>query len=120
MLIKKIGYGREFLNLPHLVSTSSNIAYKIEVQTWDEELKKENLCDRADVDFEISDCSKRISLDFDIFTEEQMTNSLHKIDVMVKTLLKMKKDLVSARKEIVKGIARAEYYNEKKKKEKKD
>lgn len=38
---KKIAYGRDFLNLPFHISTSSNISYKVEVYTYNQELEKQ-------------------------------------------------------------------------------
>ena len=99
----EIGYAREFLNLPYQTSTNSNIAYKISVSTWKEEMVKEKLYDHASVDFVITDCSDLIRLDFNVHTEEQMRNSLHKLDTIIATCQKMRLDLKTARLEILKA-----------------
>ena len=99
----EIGYAREFLNLPYQTSTNSNIAYKISVNAWKEEIIKEKLYDHASVDFVITDCSDLIRLDFNVHTKEQMRNSLHKLDTIIATCQKMRLDLKTARLEILKA-----------------
>ena len=99
----EIGYAREFLNLPYQTSTNSNIAYKINVNSWKQELIDENLYDHASVDFVITDCSDSIRLDFNVHTKEQMRNSLHKLDTIIATCQKMRLDLKTARLEILKS-----------------
>ena len=84
----EIGYGREFLNLPYQTSTNSNMAYRVTVKSWKQELVQEKLYDHADVDFVITDCNDLIRLDFHISTKEQMKNSLHKLDTIIATCQK--------------------------------
>ena len=102
----EIGYAREFLNLPYQTSTNSNIAYKINVNSWKQELIDENLYDRTSIDFVMTDCSDLIRLDFPINTKDQMRNSLHKLDTIISTCQKMRVDLKTARLEILKGQKR--------------
>ena len=110
-----VGYSREFLNMPFKTSTSSNISYKIKIQSYQEELVKENLYDHSTIDFTISDCSRTISLDFDIDSKEDMRNSLYKLDTIINVCKKMKEDSKLARKEILKGNKRREELEQEKK-----
>lgn len=105
---KRIGHRKEFLNLDYLISLKSSIGYTVKVSAWGEELTKEKLCNCADIEFSIADCHKYISLDFNIDDDENMVNSLHKLDVIINTCKEMRKDLKTARLEIIKGIKRQE------------
>ena len=53
-------------------STSFNIKKKKKIQSYQEELVKENLYDHSTIDFTISDCSRTISLDFDIISSKSV------------------------------------------------
>lgn len=102
---KRIGQKRAFLNEPYLTSLTSCISYKIELTAYNKNIIKADLYDQTSIDFAISDCSRNIYLDFNIDNEEEMKNSLFKLDTIIETCIAMKKDLKIARKEIKKGIA---------------
>ena len=102
----KIGFRREFLNEPFTTSTSSNISYYINCNSWNEKLKEENLYDIADIKFSISDCNRNIYLDFAVNSKDDMRNSLHKINTVIDVLTNLKEDLKKARLEVRKGQLR--------------
>ena len=101
---KRIGQKRAFLNEPYLTSLTSCISYKIELTAYNKDIIEADLYDQTSIDFAISDCSRNIYLDFNIDNEEEMKNSLFKLDTIIETCMAMKKDLKIARKEIRKGI----------------
>src|SRR5690349_436457 len=96
----KIGFRREFLNEPFTTSTSSNISYYINCNSWNEKLKESNLCDNANIEFSISDCNKNIYLEFAVNSKDDMRNSLYKIDTIINVLSNLKEDLKKARLEV--------------------
>ena len=105
---KKIGAHRNFLNELFMTSLSSHISYKVEISSYNRELEKEGLYDRSEIYFNMADCNRIINLDFNIDNEDQMKNSLYKLDVIINTCKQMKKDLLLARKEILIGQKRIE------------
>lgn len=102
----KIGFRREFLNEPFTTSTSSNISYYINCNSWNEKLKEEGLYDNATIKFSLSDCSKNIYLEFAVNSKDDMRNSLYKIDTIIDVLNNLKEDLRKARLEVRKGQSR--------------
>lgn len=100
---KKIGYRREFLNKPYEVSLNSVISYTVKVNSWKKEITEKGLFDSGDIDFTIADCNKRISLDFSIERDEDLQNSLYKLDKIIAVCINMKIDLEAARREIRRG-----------------
>lgn len=113
---KRIGQNRAFLNKPYMTSLSSCISYKITARSHNEAIKKEGLYDYASIEFSISDCSRNISLDFDISNKEEMRNSLFKLDTIINNCMAMKEHLKEARIEVRKGIKLREELKEKEKK----
>lgn len=99
---KEIGYSREFLNKPYMVSTNSNIAYTISLTTYNDNLSEQGLFDSTDISFVISDCNRSINLEFEISNKEAYENSLYKLDKIIETCTKMKNDLSFARSELIK------------------
>ena len=112
---KRIGQNRAFLNEPYMTSLSSCISYTIIARSHNEAIRKEGLYDYASIEFSISDCSRNIYLDFNIDNEEEMKNSLFKLDTIIETCMAMKEDLKIARKEIRKGITFREQLDKKEK-----
>ena len=110
--IKRIGAIRAFLNKPFEVSMTSCISYKVEVNSWKEELRKEDLYNQDEISFSMADCSRVISLEFDISDKEGMVNSLFKLDTIINTCQAMKEDLKTARKLIIVGQKRYEEIEE--------
>ena len=113
---KRIGQNRAFLNEPYMTSLSSCISYTIVARSHNEAVIKEGLYDYTNIEFSISDCSRNIYLDFNIDNEEEMKNSLFKLDTIIETCITMKKDLKIARKEVLKGIKLREKLKEKEEK----
>lgn len=111
---KRIGQKRAFLNEPYLTSLTSCISYKIELNSYNTDIISADLYDNSVIDFAIADCSRVISLDFDISTKEEMRNSLFKLDTIINVCTAMKEDLKIARKEIKKGITFKEQLKKKK------
>lgn len=105
-IVKRIGAERSFLNKPFLVSLNSNISYKINIESYKEELIKENLYDYAEIEFGISDCNRTIFLDFRLEDEEDLENSHYKLDRIIEVCQAMKKDLDKAYSEVKIGIKR--------------
>ena len=99
----KVACGRDFLNLPFHVSTSSNISYKVEVYTYNQELEKQEKYDNYDIGFSISDCNKKIELDFEVGTEDDLRNSLNKLDTIIKNCEEMKSAIITASKLVQEG-----------------
>jgi len=103
---KQIGQNRAFLNIPYDTSLSAMIGYNVSVETWRDELIKEKLYDSSSIEFNISDCNRKISLEFDVETKEQMRNSFFKLNTIINICESMKADLKTARLLIRKGIER--------------
>lgn len=104
--IKRIGEHRSFLNEPYLTSLSSNISYRVVINAYDEKLINEGLFNNAHISFSMSDCNKNIYLEFNIEDKENMRNSLFKLNTIIDTCIKMKKDLKEARLLILEGKKR--------------
>ena len=102
-LNKKIAYGRDFLNLPFHISTSSNIAYKVEVYSYNQELVKQGKYNDYNIEFSISDCTRKIELDFEIGTEDETRNSINKLDTIIKNCEQMKSAILTASKLVQEG-----------------
>ena len=113
---QNVGYSREFLNLPFITSTSANISYNIKIDSYHKELIEENLYDNARINFSISNCNRTLDFDFDIYSKIEMRNSLYKLDTIIKVCEKMKEDIKTARKEILKGTKRIKELEEAEKK----
>lgn len=105
-ITKRIGAERSFLNKPFLISLNSNISYKIKIESYKEELIKENLYDCAEIEFGISDCNRTIFLDFRLEDEEDLENSQYKLDRIIEVCQAMKKDLDKAYSEVKIGVER--------------
>ncbi len=101
-----IGMRREFLNEDLIVSLSAMIGYSIQVSSWSEQLEKEGMYNHADIVFNMSNCTRKIDLDFDISTKELMRNSLYKLDTIISVCESMKADLKKARLLVNEGIKR--------------
>jgi hypothetical protein len=84
----------------------------VKIETWNDDLVKEGLYDHAEIQFGMSDCSRKISLEFFIGNKEGMSNSLHKLDNIIAVCTSMKEDLKKARLEIRKGVIRAKELKE--------
>lgn len=110
--VKEVGAQRHFLNELYMCSLSSHISYKVMLTTWRDQLIQEGLYDNAVIRFNMADCNDKISLDFDIHNKVEMRNSLHKIDTIINTMLQMKQDVLTARKELRLGLARAKEIDE--------
>lgn len=113
---KKIGQKRAFLNMPYKTSVVSIIGYQVEIDNcYNDQLGKEDLFTRANIEFKMSDCVRSIELDFNIDTKEDMANSLFKLNTIIDICESMKKDLKSARFLIVQGQKRQEEIEKEKK-----
>jgi hypothetical protein len=94
---------RRFLNLPGFHGGAYVLAYVED--TSDREPRPEPYCKddcpdcphnfEARVILEISDCSRRVELEFDLDTESARANSLHKVDTLVAALRVFRKGLVA-------------------------
>lgn len=113
-----IGTKREFLNEPFSTSLTAMIGYSIKVYTWNEELVKEGLFDTTEIDFSLTSCNKKLDLDFEIDSKENMKNSLVKLNTIISVCEDMKKHLKEARLLVKKGIKRREELVELNKKKK--
>ena len=71
-------YIREFINKPGYHSTGHIFAY---IDKTD--IKRNQ---PGDVSFNLGDCSRQISLSFDLYDAESRENSLYKIDLLIKAL----------------------------------
>ena len=107
-----IGGKREFLNERLFASLSAMIGYCIKVYTWNQDLVKEGLFDSSEIAFDMSSCFKKLSLDFEIDTKEQMKNSLSKLDTIIDVCQAMKTDLKAARLLVNAGIKRRDELKE--------
>lgn len=70
----------KLLNRPGFHSTAA-IACQVEITNWHKHVMAE---------VHVSDCDRKISLDFDDSTRSDYNNSLHKIDTMIKVLTKFR------------------------------
>jgi len=80
--VKKEGYRyyvREFLNTPGFHSTGHILAYVERTQN------------RVDVNFTLADCSRQIDLCFDLDSPEGRSNSIYKLDLLIKSLQQFRK-----------------------------
>jgi|SRR5262245_39800467 len=85
---------RWFLNLPGFHGGAYVLAYLED--TRERQPKPRPWCDEdcqdcphnfePDVQLEIADCNKRVSLEFDFDSEEGRRNSLHKLDTLITAL----------------------------------
>lgn len=83
MSIEHRFYRREFLNQPGHHTTGHILAYieKTEpTKHWS-----------GSIEFTLADCSRQISLSFDIDDEADRANSLHKLDLLIDSLQQFKK-----------------------------
>ena len=101
---KLIGSRREFLNEDLDVSMTSMVGYRIELYSYNDDCVKKGLYDSNNITFNISDCSRSISLDFSTTTKEYMKNSIDKIDTIIDVLKDFRADLKKARLEVRKGV----------------
>jgi hypothetical protein len=90
---RRVFYVREWLNLDEFQSSAHIIA------TIDRE--KEGV----DLELKIADCHRSITLDLNTWDEESAFNVLHKLDVLVETLVAFRR---VARREIRAGVTRRE------------
>jgi hypothetical protein len=85
---------REFLNLPGFNAGAYVLA---EVQdTSRREPEEDNNGWRnysPSLTLEISDCSRRIGLEFDVCSERELENSLHKVDTLIDALWRFRQGL---------------------------
>lgn len=103
-----VGTKREFLNEDPSVSLTAMVGYSVKVDTWNRELIKEGLFDNAEIEFSMTSCNKKLTLDFDISTKERMQNSLYKLDTIISVCKSMRKDLKEARLIVNQGVKRRE------------
>ena len=92
---------REFLNLPGFYDGAYIVAYVED--TSERGLMRDcddPTCTNCPYNFEpriileLSDCSRRIELEFDVDSEAQRANSLHKVDTLVAALRVFRQGLV--------------------------
>jgi hypothetical protein len=92
---------RRFLNLPGFHGGAYVVVYVED--TSDREITKRDLLGyegtryvnpRPRVILEIADCSERISLEFELDSELDVENSLHKVDTLVAALAELRAGLV--------------------------
>jgi len=92
---------RRFLNLPGFHGGAYIVAYVED--TSEREVTKRDLfgCEGAYINpqpriiLEIADCSERISLEFELHSELNVENSLHKVDVLVGALTEFRAGLIA-------------------------
>ena len=106
------------LNKPGYYSTGS-FAYKINVPMYEIEVDGPFLsAGYSEAEFFINGCgSDHVTIECDIDDEDQMDNSLHKIDTLIAGLLDFRKDLIEARELMAKRNKEAEELRKKKKDE---
>jgi hypothetical protein len=93
---------RQFLNLPGFYSGAYVVAYVEDTEA--RALEYHTDCDGCEtcpynfepkIVLEIADCSRRISLDFDIDSDEGRANSLHKLDTLIAALRVFREGIVA-------------------------
>lgn len=86
---RKVHGGRSLLNLSGHHSTAAIVAEvpDTSVGNWDNAAHPDAVC-------KITDCDGSISLDMDYATANQLENSVHKIDVMIETLIDFRRGLI--------------------------
>jgi hypothetical protein len=94
---KNIALRREFLNEDPRTSLTSMIGYCVTLETWNDELIALDLYDRVYIDFSMTDCNRKISLEFSVDSKKDMRNSLHKLNTIITMCELMKEDLKTAR-----------------------
>jgi len=76
-------YRREFINLPGFHSTAYVYA-EVERSTRSDEYA-------ATCTLALSDCSRKISISIDLDSPGERQNSLHKLDVLIETLIEFRR-----------------------------
>jgi hypothetical protein len=87
-------FGREWLNLPNH-NTTASIVTKVNV---DKEYKDDKLVGMyLGTTFNISDCDRKIALDFAVNNQENYDNSIYKLDTLINNIRKFKSGIIKAR-----------------------
>lgn len=84
------------------------IGYSIELNSWIKELIEQDLYHSSDIDFIITDCNNQVRLTFDIDTEENLKNSVHKLNTIIDVCQSMKQELKIAHLLLKKGLTKKE------------
>lgn len=88
MTVKTFHGGRSMLNLPGHHSTGAITAEIQNTSNWPADVDR---WERPDFIFVIANCDRSISFDVDFDTEEELKNSLYKIDTMVDILRRFRR-----------------------------
>lgn len=86
---KVIGRGRKFLS--SIFHEGGSVCWEVTQDTWQSDSKK-----RKDIGgfLTIRDCSRSITLEFNVMTEKERKQRLKKLDTLVSELVKMRECLV--------------------------
>lgn len=84
--------GREWLNSEDSYDTGA-LQYFVEVFSY----KDGEPPSSVDASFSAQDCSRKISLDFSFFSEEQFKERLHKVDILICHLMKFRQAMEDGR-----------------------
>jgi hypothetical protein len=91
--------GRGMLNLPGHQTTAAIVAECEDTSSWPVgkgrngvELDRYSISPHITV--QITDCSEKVTLEFDVSTANELDNSLHKIDVITEALAALRRGLI--------------------------